>query len=70
MSPDLRIAELELRCYRLELTLRSLLARAANWSVPTVSEYYKNGLKTAYQDVAFTVEAGLKWADGAGEEPP
>jgi hypothetical protein len=69
MIEELTRAELELRCYRLELVLRAVSARANNWQLPTTTEYYKNGMLAAYKDISWTIEAGIRWATGTGEEP-
>ncbi len=69
MNDSARIAELEERCFRLTETLRAILARSENWKRPAVSEYFKAGQLSAFSEMSLIAAAGLRWADGRGEEP-
>lgn len=71
MTPSAKILELEERVFRLTQTLEVIQARARNWGeFPAVAEYYKNGMKAAYAELAFIATAGLRWADGDAEDEP
>lgn len=68
VNADIKIAELEERCRRYEAVLRALLARADNWGRLETSDYYRQGLRQAYSDVAMTALAGLNYAAGTGRD--
>jgi hypothetical protein len=69
MNDSARIAELQEQVFRLTETLRAILARSDNWRRPAVSEYYKAGQLSAFAEMSLLAAAGLRWAEGRGEEP-
>jgi hypothetical protein len=70
MTPAARILELEEANFRLTQTLEIIVARARNWGELPVAEYYKQGMKAAYADLAYLAQAGLRWAEGDAEDGP
>lgn len=69
MIDPLYVAELQQQIERLEIVIRSLIARGAAFRRPEPGEYYKAGFQQACRETAAAAEAGLAWARGEDRDP-